>query len=104
MRTLWRGPHILLQVSLDTHLDILDDHREFFHFFLSGIVEPFQFLDGVGRFLDVLQAVCQIGVQVFHLSAEACVEFGYLGFELVVFGQDLVYLLHIAQQGLDGLI
>ena len=43
-------------------------------------------------------------MQVFHLAAEAGVEFGYLGFELVILGQDFVYLLHIAQQGLDGFV
>ena len=95
--------HFYRQVETsDAKLDILDGGGELLHVLLRLRVDGLQGTDGVGRTLDVGDALVQVLVQVLHLRGEVLVEGADLFLEGVVIGEDGVDLVDIVQQHADG--
>ena len=81
-----------MQLWSNSHLDIVYDCGELVHFQLCGFIDAFQFLDGAGGALDVLEAFFQIFAEILHPDGEIRIEF--IDFFLKISNNMLSLIIH----------
>ena len=88
----------------DTHLDIVNNGGQFFHFLTGAFVDGIQCFDGLGRFLNMGDTFVEVFVQFLHLLREVGIEIVDAFFKVLVIGKNLVDFVDVMDKGTDGVI